>query len=33
MEAMRKLGLKLEGRKAMVDQLVVDRAEKTSTAN
>jgi uncharacterized protein (TIGR03435 family) len=33
MEALRKLGLKLENRKAMVEQLVVDHAEKTPTAN
>jgi uncharacterized protein (TIGR03435 family) len=33
MEAVRRLGLKLEGRKAMVDQLVLDHAEKTPTAN
>jgi uncharacterized protein (TIGR03435 family) len=33
MDAVQSMGLKLESRKAMVDQLVVDHLEKTPTEN
>jgi uncharacterized protein (TIGR03435 family) len=32
-DALQSTGLKLESRKAMVDQIIVDHVEKTPTAN